>query len=551
MSQSLKIKLDITTFYSSLGLTSTATDADIQKSYRKLARELHPDKSKSESAAELFKVICNAHSILMDKEKKNKYDRVLLSKGLKDYTPRDNCHRYSGLTTNTSGNVLKSTEIPPKTPQKGKATPKFNHRPYEQQPYGFGTGPENVANLSSHSKVPIFQSFNLKNYQRNQRPTQQNEPKISKTNPKFNGVNVETPPRNSHLGDNERNRNSDNYKGEEISDDEKADGIRPKLHKSNLADPFDHVPGSPFANNRQRHYARTKHEARTQERRSVSPVKTTPTSESSHMSESWDSLKNILNNFKEREKMASNRNDEIETVVEKSIKMAKVRKADSQSVKLDELSNSLPNDDDFFDMRKVSHTLDSVPVIKKAKLGPKEESPDIEVESQDEKNEYTNSHQLDRNNGPRTNQIPTNLEEHLYMPVNRPLPKIYKAEVIPLDQYKINSKVMELALPKIPNLQCNILDKSEIEQCKEYVKQFNAESSFLKSRLLSTLSERLDADRILSDKLLKVENVANWSSCKDFDFEIVSTLAELNSRQRIVAQQFATLLSNIYSVGRQ
>ncbi|QLG71429.1 hypothetical protein HG535_0B04710 [Zygotorulaspora mrakii] len=539
MTQTLKIKLDVTTFYSSLGLTSSATDAEVQKSYRKLARELHPDKSKSDSAAELFKVINNAYSILMDREKKLRYDSTLVAKGLTEYKPRNNCHRYDGLTGG-AGEDFHKDENNLKTPQKNRPSKNYNHRPYEQQPYGFGTGNEAHPTFNSHSRVPIFQSFNLKNYQRNQRSPHKSETKTEKSSSIFNNKNNGTPPHHINTEDISEKRSEPPKSEEKESSDENGTAVRSKLHKANSSDPFEHLPGSPFANNRHRHYARTKHEARTHERRSVSPVKRASNTEGADMSESWDTLKNILSNFKDEEKKLKTEKNEIELTVD-SIKAAKIRKAESQSIKLDDLKDSLPIDNDLFDMRKVSDTLNTVPVIKKAKLNFKEESPEIDMNSSESK-----GHHHSRQNESAASKIPTNLEENLYMPVNQPLPKIYRPEIIPLHQYKITSKAIDLDLPAMPNFQCNVLNKSQMERCKQYVKEFNAKSNFLKQELLQSLSERLEADKILGDKLLKVENAGNWVSCKDFDFEVVSKLAEINSRQRIVAQSFANLLNNLY-----
>ena len=47
MSQVIEPQLDRTTYYSILGLTSNATSSEVHKSYLKLARLLHPDKTKT------------------------------------------------------------------------------------------------------------------------------------------------------------------------------------------------------------------------------------------------------------------------------------------------------------------------------------------------------------------------------------------------------------------------------------------------------------------------------------------------------------------------
>lgn len=62
--------------YSVLGTTRGASDADIKKAYRKLAKELHPDRNKDNPAAlERFKQVSAAYAILSDKDQKARYDR--------------------------------------------------------------------------------------------------------------------------------------------------------------------------------------------------------------------------------------------------------------------------------------------------------------------------------------------------------------------------------------------------------------------------------------------------------------------------------------------
>ncbi|XP_075067477.1 dnaJ homolog subfamily C member 5B [Mixophyes fleayi] len=62
--------------YQTLGLEKGATPDEIKKSYRKLALKHHPDKNpQNPQAAETFKEINNAHSILSDLSKRNIYDK--------------------------------------------------------------------------------------------------------------------------------------------------------------------------------------------------------------------------------------------------------------------------------------------------------------------------------------------------------------------------------------------------------------------------------------------------------------------------------------------
>jgi len=62
--------------YSTLGVERGANEADIKKAYRKLAKELHPDRNKDNpKASERFSKVTQAYDILTDKDKRAQYDR--------------------------------------------------------------------------------------------------------------------------------------------------------------------------------------------------------------------------------------------------------------------------------------------------------------------------------------------------------------------------------------------------------------------------------------------------------------------------------------------
>ena len=64
-------------FYAILGVYKDASDADIKKAYRKLARKYHPDQNPGDAASEAkFKEISEAHSVLADAEERKEYDAV-------------------------------------------------------------------------------------------------------------------------------------------------------------------------------------------------------------------------------------------------------------------------------------------------------------------------------------------------------------------------------------------------------------------------------------------------------------------------------------------
>jgi molecular chaperone DnaJ len=64
-------------YYDILGVKKNATDAEIKKAYRALAKKYHPDRNKGNKEAEnRFKEISEAYAVLSDKEKREQYDRL-------------------------------------------------------------------------------------------------------------------------------------------------------------------------------------------------------------------------------------------------------------------------------------------------------------------------------------------------------------------------------------------------------------------------------------------------------------------------------------------
>ena len=64
-------------FYAILGVSKDASDADIKKAYRKMARKYHPDTNSGDAESERrFKDITEAHSVLSDPEDRQQYDAI-------------------------------------------------------------------------------------------------------------------------------------------------------------------------------------------------------------------------------------------------------------------------------------------------------------------------------------------------------------------------------------------------------------------------------------------------------------------------------------------
>lgn len=67
---------DFKDYYEVLGISQDATEKDIKRAYRKLARKYHPDLNQDDpKAEEQFKAVNEAHEVLSDPEKRKKYDQ--------------------------------------------------------------------------------------------------------------------------------------------------------------------------------------------------------------------------------------------------------------------------------------------------------------------------------------------------------------------------------------------------------------------------------------------------------------------------------------------
>src|SRR5436853_4103333 len=71
------MSLDYKDYYKILGVDKNASQKDIQKAYRKLARKYHPDVNPDDKTAEeKFKDVREAYDVLSDPEKRQRYDQL-------------------------------------------------------------------------------------------------------------------------------------------------------------------------------------------------------------------------------------------------------------------------------------------------------------------------------------------------------------------------------------------------------------------------------------------------------------------------------------------
>ncbi|MEM8963715.1 MAG: J domain-containing protein [Acidobacteriota bacterium] len=67
--------LDYKDYYAALGVEKKASQDEIQRAYRKLARKYHPDVNKDDGAEDRFKEITEAYEVLKDADKRKTYDQ--------------------------------------------------------------------------------------------------------------------------------------------------------------------------------------------------------------------------------------------------------------------------------------------------------------------------------------------------------------------------------------------------------------------------------------------------------------------------------------------
>ncbi|MGE5639892.1 MAG: DnaJ C-terminal domain-containing protein [Clostridia bacterium] len=83
-------------YYKTLGVQRGASDEEIKKAYRKLARKYHPDVSKEKDAKEKFQEVSEAYETLRDKEKRAAYDNLGRFSAGQDFQPSHDWYQRFG-----------------------------------------------------------------------------------------------------------------------------------------------------------------------------------------------------------------------------------------------------------------------------------------------------------------------------------------------------------------------------------------------------------------------------------------------------------------------
>jgi curved DNA-binding protein len=98
-------------YYQVMGLERGATQDDIKRAYRKLARKYHPDVSKEKNAEEKFKELQEAYNVLGDPEKRAAYDQLGRRRPGEEFQPPPDWGRNFEFSTQFEGGDAEFSEF--------------------------------------------------------------------------------------------------------------------------------------------------------------------------------------------------------------------------------------------------------------------------------------------------------------------------------------------------------------------------------------------------------------------------------------------------------
>lgn len=494
--------LDGTTHYSILGLTSSATESDIRKSYKALARRLHPDKCKTKAAEDLFKSVVNAYAILTDKSKKKQYDNELVISGLYNYYPR-------GFKAKTDG-VSRSQQ----TPRKNK--------PYGEQPYGFGLESD-ISKVDSDipSKPPLTKSFDIKSYQKRRHgkggreAPSNNSPKKSDNTDWWSRIASEKPgasedgalPTSNGIKKEQTSYSGKTANGGGVKEmsKERSEHIDPqfqqrsKLHKKDDAEinPLDFKKQSPFDYQYLRRYARTKFESNEQRKSSSPTLKNlkTPTN-IPNFEEKVVELSDILDRLSRvttSEDSSDNKYSDSDGAI--GIHKLSINGGISKRRKIGGGSRNIT----ALDMHEIADTLDSIPLSKKTKY-----SGDV---------------------------------DNIHEPVNHTISRVSReSRARLLDIVKIYEKVLSISIPKLPEPDyLGVLPEaiSKTHIYRESLVTFVQSCADMRSQLLLIYMDVLQGRKLSEEgEIRRSDDIKYLYIGNEVNLVLLSKLKELEVAQR-------------------
>ncbi|MBL7853978.1 MAG: DnaJ domain-containing protein [Cyclobacteriaceae bacterium] len=95
-------------YYTILGISTTASDADIKSAFRSLAMQYHPDRNRDPHAESIFKEINEAYEVLSDPQKRTQYDFLLQQYVHEPLVIRTVRHRDPAYRATRSGTTMRS-----------------------------------------------------------------------------------------------------------------------------------------------------------------------------------------------------------------------------------------------------------------------------------------------------------------------------------------------------------------------------------------------------------------------------------------------------------
>jgi curved DNA-binding protein len=98
-------------YYKVLGVERGASDDEVKKAYRRLARKYHPDVSKEKDAKERFQEVAEAYETLKDKEKRDAYDNLGRHASGQEFRPPPDWFDRFGRGGSRGGNAFEDIDL--------------------------------------------------------------------------------------------------------------------------------------------------------------------------------------------------------------------------------------------------------------------------------------------------------------------------------------------------------------------------------------------------------------------------------------------------------